>query len=293
MTESASKWRAMVLVVSLSVIWGLAFVGIRRADFELTATNLTLIRWIISSAGFLALWPFVGKPKTRFERNDLPRLVFVALFNVAVYHLALNYGEDTVSSSLAGLLISLGPVFVVFFSAVTLRERVGGKLIIALALAVVGAGVLSFGSGGFSSQNLVGPLAVVLAALAYGAYSVASKPLVTKYGPFPVVIWVSFLGTAFLSPLLTQGFFSQVSSLSLEGWYAVLFLAILSTVVANSIFYTLVSGRTVSRLSVQLYIVPLVSVVGGVLLLQEAVTVYTFIGGAIMLVAVTLATAKS
>ncbi|MDA4128035.1 MAG: DMT family transporter [Thaumarchaeota archaeon] len=286
------KGQGYILLTVLSIIWGLAFVGIRRADFELSAVNLTVLRWLIASAGFLAIWPFVGKPKVPFERKDAPRLIVVALFNVSIYHLSLNYAEKIVSSSLAGLLISLGPVFVVVLSVISLHEKVGAKLVLALALAVTGASVLSLGDFNLTFTDLSGPLAVVVTSFAYGVYAVSSKPLVSKYGPFPTVIWASCLGTVFLLPLVSGSLITQVSSLSLYGWLSVLFLALLSTVLANSIFYALVSGRTVSRLSIQLYIIPLVSVAGGVLLLQEAISVFTVLGGVILLTGVALATTK-
>ena len=56
------------------------------------------------------------------------------------------------------------------------------------------------------------------------------------------------------------------------------------------LFYTLVSKGTVSRLSVQLYLAPIVSVVGRVLLLNEGVTMFTVAGGALLLLAVVLVT---
>jgi drug/metabolite transporter (DMT)-like permease len=55
-------------------------------------------------------------------------------------------------------------------------------------------------------------------------------------------------------------------------------------------FYTLVSQGAVSRLSIQLYLIPVISVVGGVLLLQESLSVYTIIGGSILLFSIALAT---
>src|SRR5260370_8407013 len=50
------------LVVILGVIWGLAFVAIRTADFQLSLVNLTILRWLIASAAFLTLSPSSVKP---------------------------------------------------------------------------------------------------------------------------------------------------------------------------------------------------------------------------------------
>ena len=281
----------IALVIILSVIWGLAFVAIKSAVQDLTPVNLTLLRWFIVSGTFLVLAPFIGKPKTSLMRSDIPRFVLVSFASVGGYHLSLNYAETIVSAGLAGLLISFGPIFVVLLYAVFLKERIGAKLMIALALAVAGGFVLSINAD-LSFQQMTGPLGVVLSAFLYGVYTVGSKPLVNKYGAMPVAVWVAVLGTIFLLPLLSWSFVTNVSALSTSGWISVLYLAILSTVLANIILYTLIGGRTVSRLSVQLYLIPIVSLVGGILLLGESLTVFTILGAGLMLTATALATRR-
>lgn len=235
--------RGYGLLIPLSMIWGGAFVAIRQADFELSSVNLTIMRWFIVCAAFVVLYPFIVKPKARFERRDFPRFLVVGAFNVAVYHPSLNFSEKTVDASLAGLLISLAPLF-----------------------------------------------GVVLSSFASGAYTVASKPLVTKYGPIPVSVWTALTGTALLLPLVTPGLLQQAESLSSIGWASVLYLSLLSTVLSNTLYFTLVGRHPVSRLSVHLYLVPLVSVTGGVLLLGESLSAFTVAGGAVLLLAVTLVT---
>jgi drug/metabolite transporter (DMT)-like permease len=282
--------RGYGLLITLSIIWGGAFVAIRQADFELSAVNLTLLRWIIVSASFLLLYPFVVKPRTGFQWRDTPRLFVVGLFNVAVYHLSLNYAEKTVDASLAGLLISLAPLFGVVLSAVVLREKVGLRLYLALALGLTGMLVIFAPDLNLGITTLLGPLAVVLSAFSSGAFTVASKPLVTKYGPFPVAVWASLIGTELILPLSTQSLLQQAASLSGYGWASVLYLSLLSTVLANLIYFTLVGRQTVSRLSVQLYLVPLVSVTGGIVILGESLSAFTVAGGLILILAVTLVT---
>ncbi len=284
--------RGYALLIALSVIWGNAFVAIRVAvaPGELTPVNLTILRWLIVSAAFLALYPLIGKSKVKFERRDFPRLLIVALTSVAIYHLSLNFSEQIVDASLAGLLISFAPVFTVVLSAIVLREKIGIRVKAALTVAIAGAVVISSPDVNFGSGTLYGPLLVVLSAFASAVFTVSSKPLVGKYGPFPVAIWTALLGTAILMPLLSPSLFQQASTLSFDGWVSVLYLSILSTVVANMIFYTLVSRQLVSKLIVQLYLVPLVSVIGGVAILGEHLSIEVVAGGALLLVAVGLAT---
>jgi drug/metabolite transporter (DMT)-like permease len=287
-----NKIVGFALLMILSVIWGLAFVAIRSAVQELTPVNLTLLRWLIVSGTFLVLAPFIGKPKTSIVKHDIPRFVLVSFASVGGYHLSLNYAETIVSAGLAGLLISFGPIFVVLLSAIFLKEKIGTKLMIALALATAGVFVLSINAD-LTFQEISGPLGVVLAAFMYGVFSVGSKPLVKKYGAMSVAVWVAVFGTAFILPLLSWNFITNVSTLSASGWISVLYLGILSTVIANIILYTLIAGRAVSRLSVQLYLIPIVSLVGGILLLGESITLFTILGAGLMLTATALATRRT
>jgi terminal-alkyne amino-acid exporter len=289
------NFKGYALLVILGVIWGNAFVAIRVAvsPGQLSPVSLTLLRWMIVSAAFLALYPVIGKAKAKFERKDFPRLLMVALTSVAIYHLSLNFSEQIVNASLAGLLISLAPLFTVVLSALVLHEKIGVRVKIGLLVAIAGAAVISSPDLSLGSGSLLGPLLVVLSAFSSAVFAVASKPLVGKYGPFPVAIWTAVLGTAILLPLIplvSPNIVQEAVSLSVKGWTAVLYLSLLSTVIANMIFYTLVGRQVVSRLTVQLYIVPLVSVIGGVLILGEQLGVTTVVGGAMLLLAVGLAT---
>ena len=282
--------RSYGLLITLSVIWGLAFVAIRQADFELAPVNLTLLRWLVVSAGFLILYPFVIKPRAKFEWKDFPRLLVVSLTSVVIYHLSLNTAEKQVDASLAGLLISIGPLTTVILSGVVLHEKLRSRLWGALVLAVAGSVVISSPDISLNSTTLAGPLLVVVAAVAGGVFTVSSKPLASKYGPFAVAAWAAFLGTAILLPLVSGSLVTQAEGLSLKGWASVLYLAVLSTVLANMIFYTLVSRQQLSKLGVQLYLVPAVSAVGGVLILGESLAAATVVGGIMLLAAVAIAT---
>ena len=131
---------------------------------------------------------------------------------------------------------------------------------------------------------------MVLSAFSVAAFSVLSKPLVAKYGALPIAVWAGMLGTCMLLPLFSSTFVRDVMDLSLVGWVSLLYLSLLSTVLGYSLFYMMVGRGEVTTLMVQLYLAPVISVIGGAVLLQEAVTPLTLLGGAAMLVAVWLAT---
>jgi drug/metabolite transporter (DMT)-like permease len=296
-SESRVQWavnntRKYFLLIILSIIWGVAFVAIITAEVYLSPVNLALIRWFVSAAGYLAILPILGKAKTKFDPKDLPRLLVISFANVPLYHLSLNFGETSVSAGVAGLLVSLGPIFIVFLCRISLKERIGARVAIALIVATLGTIILSIPNLGGPAGTVTGVLEVIVTAIAYAIFAVLSKPLVAKYGALPIAIRVGAIGTLMLLPFVSQSLFTQVATLPLVGWASVLYLSLLSAVIGYAMFYTLVSRGNVSRLSIQLYLIPIVSVISGALILGEKVTIYTIAGGAILLFAIALATAS-
>ena len=283
--------RAYAALTALSIIWGLAFVAIRWAETLLAPVSMALLRWLLASCGLLVLWPFIGKARTRYETRDTARLLVVSFANVVSYHLTLYYSEKTISAGLAGLLVSIGPVLIVVLSWALLKEKHGKEIVFALLLTFTGAAILAIGSIG-SGGSVVGILEAIGTAVSYAVFAVLSKPLVSKYGAIPIAIWSGLVGTAMLLPLISPEFFAQVLHLTALGWLAMLYLSLLSTVVGYMLFYSLIGKGSVSRLSIQLYFIPVVSVVGGALILGEGISVYTIAGGAAMLFAIALATMK-
>ncbi|HKT22555.1 MAG TPA: DMT family transporter, partial [Nitrososphaerales archaeon] len=201
-------------LIVLSLIWGLAFVAIKEVEIELSPVNLALMRWLIAAIPFLILFPLIGKPKTRFERRDIPRLLVVAAANVAGYHLSLNYAETTLSAGLSALLIAFGPIFIAVLSYLLLHEKVGRRVLLGLALAFAGTAVLSVGTIGLSDfSSFAGIFEALFTALCYALFAVLAKPLVTKYGSASTTILAGLVGTALMTPLLSESFFSQAAAL--------------------------------------------------------------------------------
>ncbi|HKT21122.1 MAG TPA: DMT family transporter [Nitrososphaerales archaeon] len=288
--KSATAYSGLIV---LSLIWGMAFVAIKVVETELSPVNLALLRWLIAAVPFLILLPIIGRPRVRFQRKDVPRLLAVALANVAGYHISLNYAETTISAGLSSLLIAFGPIFIVVLSYLLLHERAGRRVMLGLALAFAGTAVLSVGTLSANDfASFTGIFEALFTALCYAIFTVLGKPLVQKYGSAPTTILAGLAGTALMTPLLSGSFFSQVASLTFYGWLGVLYLGLLSTVFGYLMFYAMVSRGAVSRLSIQLYLIPVVSIVGGALLLAEQVTAAVVLGGGMMLVAVAISTWK-
>lgn len=265
---------------------------IRQAVRELTPVNLTLLRFLIAAVAFTAFVVLALRRPFTFSRQDIPRLVATGAAAVPAYHISLNFAEQSVTAGTAGVLIATGPIFATILSAVYLREHVTERTIIGLLLGFAGVVVLTWFSSTSGSIRVdpIGAAAVVFSAFMYAVFSALAKPMLPKYGSNAVTVLTILTGTVLLLPLLSQSTIQQAATLSFNGWVAVVSLGLLSTVAANLLFFYALTMQKLSHISVQLYLVPLFSVVAGVLLLGESVGLNLVVGGAMILLGVRIAT---
>ena len=118
--------------------------------------------------------------------------------------LAYNASIKEVTLSLAAVLLSMSPVFVLFFAAVLFGEKITGKklgcMVLALAGCVLVSGVLEAGSGMKWSAAGIG--FGILAAFFYAMYSLVSKESVRRgYHAFTMIFYCMLFSAASLLPM--------------------------------------------------------------------------------------------
>ena len=67
--------------------------------------------------------------------------------------------------------------------------------------------------------------------------------------------------------------------MSLQGWFAVLFLACFPTVIAYTFWYAALEVRQASEVSIYLYFTPVISTFASYLILNEGITIWYVFGG--------------
>ena len=168
----------MFIILMASVLfWASAFAGIRVGLQHYSPFHLAALRFLVAS-GTLAIgamtkgihWP---------EGRDWPRLFFLGLLGIAVYHTALNYGELTVTAGAASFIINIAPVFTALLSILFLNEHFHLTGWMGFLISLSGVVLIALGEGGGLSFDK-GGFYILLSALCSAFYSVLQKPLLSK-----------------------------------------------------------------------------------------------------------------
>jgi drug/metabolite transporter (DMT)-like permease len=277
--------RGWLLFSAMSVIWGIPYLLIKIAVAELAPATLVLARVAIATVVLLPIAVQRGElvPVLRRWR---PLLAYTAV-ELCIPWYFLAYAEQTLSSSLTGLLLAMVPLVSAVLVLATGHERLGARRVVGLILGFAGVAAL-VGLDIHGSALAVGAVAIVAVGYAIGPFILARN---LSDLPDLGVVAASLLVAAVV--YLPFGVAQAPGHLpSAPVLLAVITLGVICTALAFVLFFRLIAEVGPARATVITYVNPAVALVLGVVVLNESFTVVTAIGFALILAGSVLGTSR-
>ena len=268
------------------IFWAFAFPFIKIGLEELSPINLTIMRLFTVCAIFLLIIMIIPKKFSALHKKDIIPLFLLGFVGVVIYHLGLNYGELYISASAASLIIATIPVFTVIFATLVLKEKITKKIAVGIPLSLSGVVIISLtgtSADPFEITYISAAVAVLVSALVGAGYTIAGKKLLERYSALSLTVYAFLFGCLGLLPFLSPSLVTEAASLTWKGWGAVLFLAVLPTVVGYVLWYVALEVKTASEISVFLYFLPVLSTIISYFLFHEPITWLFLFGGALVI----------
>jgi drug/metabolite transporter (DMT)-like permease len=280
--RTATAHAALLAVV---VVWASAFSVIKALlDHGFAAEDVAVLRYVVAAPGFgFLLWRVGGLPG--ITRRDALRLAAVGVCVVVGYHVFLNVGTKYTTAGTAALVVALSPALTLLLAAGLGLERWNLRRAAGLAVAFGGVAiVVLLGAGGeLSFANAKGPLIVLAAPVAFALYNVLLKPLLGRYDLLALTAATSLVGTVFLLPFVRGGTIDSVTGISAEDALLVLYLGVVSTFLGYIGWNTGLRGLGATRAVTYTYLISPLAVLMGAAILDEPVTLWLAVGGALVL----------
>jgi drug/metabolite transporter (DMT)-like permease len=280
--RTATAHAALLAVV---VVWASAFSAIKALlDHGFAAEDVAVLRYVVAAPGFgFLLWRVGGLPG--ITRRDALRLAAVGVCVVVGYHISLNIGTKYTTAGTAALVVALSPALTLLLAVGLGLERWNLRRAAGLAVAFGGVAiVVLLGAGGeLSVANAKGPLIVLAAPVAFALYNVLLKPLLGRYDLLALTAATSLVGTVFLLPFVRGGTIDSVTGISAEDALLVLYLGVVSTFLGYIGWNTGLRGLGATRAVTYTYLISPLAVLMGAAILDEPVTLWLAVGGALVL----------
>src|ERR1700682_407457 len=284
--------RPYLALAGLALIWGASFLLIKVAVHDMSPTVLLLIRSLSGLIALSVIVKLMGRPllgegwKTR-----LGSFAIMAVTNAIVPWVAIAWGEERISSGLASILNSTTTLWtaVLIFWAMP-KERPSGVGYVGVVLGFAGVvilvlpDILAHGVSG----NVLGAMAVLIAALSYAANAIYQRRKMRNVSVFDVSIGQLAATVVFAIPLAAPSLpHGPVAFASLA---AVTALGAGATGVAYLLYYYVMNTLGAVRAAGVTLLVPITAVFWGVVLLHERLSVPIVAGMAVILAGTVLTT---
>jgi drug/metabolite transporter (DMT)-like permease len=286
------RWRLQYL--TLALIWGLSFLFIKEGVRAFAPLQITLGRVAIGAA------VLTGVLLARRERLPPPgrtwaHLAVVAILNNVIPFTLFGYAEQRIPSALAGICNASAPLFGAMVAFAMLPdERLSSRRATGLGVGFAGVFVALGAWTGLAGHDLPGALMALGGGLCYGIGFPYTRRFLTGTGLSSLSLATAQLlcatvVLAVVTPVLT----SPPTRWPAAAVVSVLLLGALGTGIAYLLNYGIISAAGATIATTVGYIMPLVSIVAGILVLGERLTWNEPAGAAIIVAGAALTQAGS
>ena len=260
-------------ILLTSSLWGSSFLMMKYALEELDAYNISFYRILIGMV-FINILNF---KKTKLPIRKHFQLALVGLLWMSFPFYLFAKAEETITSSLAGLINGSTPIFISLIAVLIFKDKILKKQIIYLLTGFIGIYFVSFGfSNAFEDFNL-GAMLALLASVSYGFAANIVQSLIKEYGSLQTLKIALRYATVISFILLNVN-----SSLSVPTYeislFPILMLGIGSSGIAFLSFYNLIDDVGAIAGSITVYIIPIFSMIFGYIFLNETTQLIQLIG---------------
>ena len=288
MTEQRTRLAAIAAFVALCIIWSSTWLAIKLGLRDLPPISFVALRFIIAVVVLLAI--SVGRvPLLPRDRGDFKLLAWTGVLMFAINYALLFWAELYVSSGLSAVLQATIPIFGMVFAHYIIPSeplraaRIAGAVLAIGGVAVICSRLLDFGG----LLAFWGGVAIVFGATGAAFSNVLLKARAIRMAPAMIAAWQMIFG---LVPLVVTGFLVEGNPLHFQ-WttraaFCLFYLAIPGSAFAFLLLYWLMPRMSVTNLQTISFITPPGAVLFGWLLGGESFSLWSLVGGALILAGV-------
>lgn len=278
------QYQFNLLLFLIVALWGSLYVGNRVILNYMPVFCLLGARMLLSAAVLIPATAKMGLQQP--QKEDWLSFLFVGLVGYFGSNGLLTISTRLTNASLSSLLNSMNPLFILVFAHLMLGEKITPKKVGVILAAVLGAAIIVGGPG--SHVSTVGLVCAIASVMLWSYNCIYMKRLTRKYHPLTVTAYGLLVGGIIAVP--AAGVEMQLTGQSMVlapeavGW--LLYVSFACTAFAHMMWNFCMAHQEAGHCAAFYPVQPMVSMLLGVLLLHEKLTVSFLVGSAFIIASV-------
>ena len=270
-------WTGHMAALFSAIVWGITFVSTKALLEDFEPVEILIVRM---SIGFLILCVLYPRLLHVTDRRQELWFAGAGLCGICLYYLLENIALTYTMASNVGVIVAVAPFFTAILTRLMYGDGLGRGFLLGFVIAMAGICVIMF-NGQELHVDPLGDALAFLAALVWAFYSVILRKIGTfGYNPLQTTRRTFGYGLLFLLPVIAvTGFNPDLNDLAQpEVIIHFVFLGVVTFALCFATWGYATRHLGAVDTSVYMYLMPVITLIGGALLLNESVTVLSVAG---------------
>lgn len=286
------KRKAYIAAISYAFVIGLSFLCVKLTLSVASPIDTLAHRFTVAFIGIVILLVFT-KNKLTIKKQDLLKILPLALLYPIVFFTFQVLGLARISSSEAGIIQATIPIFTLALASLLLKEKATWGQYVAISISVLGViYMLMMNGANATTGNIFGSGFILLSAFAASIYNVFARRLTKQYSLLTLTYVMTLCGFVIFNGIAIgdhvkgtiHDFYKPF--LHVDFIIAILYLGLLSSLGTSYLSNYALSILEASKMSVFSNLATLITIFAGVLFLHETFQKYHLIGGVMIVMGV-------
>ena len=268
----------MIPLLGTFLCWGSLYVVSKLALETIPPVTVLALRYLVAIPALFLLLKVRGALRP-VRREHAGTLLAIGMLGYFLSFCLQMLGINRLTGSVSSLLGAMNPIFIPILAAVFLGERLTKEKIGCVMISMVGV-VLIVGVNG--TVDVMGAALMLLSVFLWSSTSIIIRRLAGAYDPMQIAMMAMLVALPFTGAWAAAELQSSACTLTLSAVLAVLYMGLVGTAAAHSLWNYSLSKMDASFCSMFYPLQPLVASTLGVIFLGERITASYVIGALII-----------
>lgn len=271
---------APVFVTGAAILWGILVIFVKQLNSAGLSAMETVSLRVYGSAVILVVGLLLyNKKLLKIKPKDA--WCFVGTGVISIVFFSYCYFKNVTVSSVAvsSILMYTSPIWVTILSRFVFGEKMNGRKLVALCMAVAGCTLVSGITGGVGKVSAEGIMLGLGSGIGYGLYSIFGRLALEKgYHPMTVSAYTFLFACVGVLPFIHPGQILEKlnSEPALWGWAFA--MAFFSTCMSFTLYTVGLKYMEAGKAAVLATLEPIVTTIVGVVVYKEELTLVMMVG---------------
>ena len=278
----------ILTVVIIGFLWGLNWPAVKFMLTEMPPLTIRALAFPLAAVLLAIITRFMGQ-KLRPAPCDYAPIVVTGLLIIFGFNVFTTLGQMLTETSKAAIIAYTMPALTAVFAAIFLRERLGLRAVLALAIGMAGLVVLASENVAELIADPRGPAIMFLAATSWALGNVALKARRWSLAPLALNVWFFIISSIVIWPLVL--IFEPPWEQSLPTapiLWTLIYHALGPMVICYTLWTVMVGQLPATIAAISALLAPVVGVLSAVVLLDDVLTWQKAISLLMILVSIAL-----